>query len=99
MFDGMAGKDRDQFGELADSQPNDFVDERSQCRISFSFETDSEELSDAQAARLPGKYQRQGSVAGDDAQGFNGVGHVEATLTGKEALATERREGAEETIF
>ena len=43
--------------------------------VGFAFEGDGDEAFDAQLARLPGEQQRQGAVAGDEAEGLDVDGH------------------------
>jgi hypothetical protein len=55
--------------KAADAQPDDFVHEFCQFRIGLIFKRDGHELLHSGGARVPGEFQRQRAVAGDEAEG------------------------------
>lgn len=68
LGNAAAGEGIDEFVELADLEPDDFVDERGEVGICFAFKGDCDQAADAGAASFARERKRQRTIAGDDAK-------------------------------
>ena len=65
----------DEFVELPDFEPDEVIDECGELGVGLVVEADGDEAGDAERAGLAREEERQGAVAGDDAEGFRRVDH------------------------
>ena len=68
VFDPTLGERRNHLRELADLEPNDFVNERGKSRVCFALDGDGYQAFNPLAAGLACQFERQGAVAGDESE-------------------------------
>ena len=79
---------------MTDFDPDEFVDEGRESGVGFAFKGDGNEVFEARSACMLGEEEREGAIAGDEAErmrGRNGV-HDKASCLGTPELIKRQRE-------
>ncbi|SPE61064.1 hypothetical protein SBV1_60023 [Verrucomicrobia bacterium] len=83
LRDAPVSECREHLRKLPNSQPDNFVHQGREAGICFALEGNRDEALDSERARLAGKHQGQGTIAGDEAEfiSISGRGRWHAHLS------------------